>query len=115
MRDRVIHRLSRGLRLIMGMSVMLQGIFVPGRTSLARAAASDTMRIGMTPGSFKPPDAATGMLASANPSVEGLISLTWSSPQGVAGGTPIANQTVANYIVEYATFSVDDLAGDTTA
>lgn len=71
--------------------------------------------IGVTPSSSVAPDPVANLLASANPSLPGNVSITWTAPQGNAGGTPIPNQTVASYEVRYATFSVDSLAGNTTA
>src|SRR5205823_6090255 len=75
----------------------------------------DTLRLGVTPTSKAPPAAVADLLASANPVVAGQISLTWTAPQGNAGGVPIANVTVSSYAVHIATFSVDSLLGDTTA
>jgi len=75
----------------------------------------DTLTVGVIPVSNAPPDAVTDLLASANPSIEGQISLVWTAPQGNLGGYPIPNVTVQSYTVRYATFSVDSLSGDTTA
>ena len=70
----------------------------------------------MTPVSLAPPAAIADLLASANPVVEGQISVSWTAPQGNVGGVPINNQTVAAYNIRFATFSVArDLSGDTTA
>ena len=80
----------------------------------AFAATSNTMRVGVTPTSQAPPDRVADLLASPNLAIEGQISLTWTAPQGNAGGVPINNQAVDHYIVRYATFSIDSLIGDTT-
>ena len=65
--------------------------------------------------STTPPAAVTDLLASANPIIEGPISLTWTAPHGNAGGTPIPNQNVGSYTIGYATFSVASLGNDATA
>lgn len=93
----------------------LQGTSMPAGAPWVREASADTIGVGVTPISFTSPAAVTDLLASGNPAVEGQISLTWTAPQGNAGGVPINNQTVAAYTVRYATFSVASLAGDTTA
>src|SRR5882762_1631678 len=79
------------------------------------AVAMDTITIGVMPVSNTPPAAVTDLLASANPVVQGQISLTWTAPQGNVGGVPVNNQSVAAYSIHYATFSVASLAGDTTS
>ncbi|OGR90508.1 MAG: hypothetical protein A2992_07485 [Elusimicrobia bacterium RIFCSPLOWO2_01_FULL_59_12] len=81
----------------------------------AHAANPDTMVFRVRAGSTAPPDAITDLLASPNPGISGQISLTWTAPQGNAGGVPIPNVTVARYTIHAATFSVDSLLGDTTS
>jgi len=77
--------------------------------------AVDTMQISVTATSIAPPAAVADLLASANPVVEGQISLSWTAPQGNVGGHPLMNWPVASYTLHYATFSVSSLAGDTTS
>src|SRR5690349_9672368 len=82
---------------------------------LSHDVVADTITIGVTPVSNAPPAAIADLLASANPVVQGQVSLTWTAPQGNAGGVPINNQAVAAYSLHYATFSVASLSGDTTS
>jgi hypothetical protein len=82
---------------------------------LAHAQNPDTFVASVIPVSAKPPAAVADLLASANPGIQGQISLTWTAPQGNAGGTPINNQTVGRYTIAYATFSIASLGGNTTA
>lgn len=105
----------RYIRAIAILAWALQGVFAPWTSAPAYAANPDTLKIGMRASSPKPPAAIADLLASPNPSIAGQISLTWTAPQGNAGGTPINNLTVATYSVHVATFSVDSLLGDTTA
>jgi len=107
------HRIARFLRAALSGTVLLQGIFASWMPVPLRAA--DTMNVGVIPTSTQPPASITDLLASANPVVEGQISLSWTAPQGNVGGHPMPNWPVAAYIVQYATFSVDDLGGDTAA
>jgi hypothetical protein len=116
MDESVKHRLVRWARLGLCASLLLQGVGLPWGVRPAAAASNpDTIQLGITPTDTVAPAAVTDLLASANPSVEGQVSLTWTAPQGNAGGTPIPNWPVASYVIHYATFSVASLAGDTTA
>src|SRR5258708_29442375 len=109
------HRKPRFLKAAAIFAWALQGILMPWMQTPAYAANPDTVRVSVTPISFVPPDPIADLLASPNLSIPGQISLTWTAPQGNAGGTPIPNVTVASYSVHLATFSVDSLLGDTTA
>jgi len=106
---------TRWLRVLLVGGLILQGSSMPWQDSSAYAANSDSIVIGVFPVSNKPPGDITDLVASANLAVEGQISLSWTAPQGNAGGQPIPNQTVAGYVIHYATFSVDSLAGNTTS
>jgi hypothetical protein len=107
------HRVARFLRAALSGTVLLQGIFASWMA--APLYALDTMQIGVTATDNKPPATITDLLASANPVVAGVAALSWTSPQGNVGASPIANWTVGSYTVRYATFSVDSLLGDTTS
>ena len=109
------HRWARRLRLAVAWAVAFHGSLAPWATGTLYAQTTDTFLVGVTPISNALPAAVTDLLASANPAVQGQISLTWTAPQGNAGGVPINNQTVAAYSIHYATFSVASLAGDTTS
>src|SRR5262245_25026170 len=107
------HRVSRWLRWA-AIGVLLSHDAVAPWTALPLYAnAPDSIFIGVIPTSTAPPGDITDLVASANPVIEGQIALTWTAPQGNAGGVPINNQAVAAYVIHYATFSVVDLAGDT--
>ncbi len=115
MAERLKNRRPKYLRAFAILAWALQGLLTPWTSTPAYAANPDTFTIGMRATSPKPPAAVVDLLASPNLSVPGQISLTWTAPQGNAGGTPINNLTVENYSVHYATYSIDSLLGDTTA
>src|ERR1700749_4718848 len=98
--------LFRWLRAALTSAFWLQGTFAFWSPPPVRAQNPDTLVASVIPISPKTPAAVTDLLASANPSIQGQISLTWTAPQGNAGGTPINNQTVAQYTIGYATFSI---------
>lgn len=108
------HRLNRFLRLIVGLGLISQGTVAPLGTP-AYADNPDAVVLGFIPVSSTPPDSIVDLMASANPSVIGQVSLTWTAPQGNAGGTPLKNQPVLAYSVRYATFSITSLNGDSAA
>jgi hypothetical protein len=107
--------LFRWLRVALTSAFWLQGTFAFWSPPVVHAQNPDSTVVSVIPVSSKPPAAVTDLLASANPAIQGQISLIWTAPQGNAGGTPIANQKVDHYTVGYATFSVDSLSGNTTA
>src|SRR5215467_6535163 len=109
------HRLARWRHLAVAWIVAFHGSLTPWAIGPLYAQTTDTMLLGITPVSSAPPAVITDLMASANPVVPGQISLTWTAPQGNAGGVPINNQPVAAYSIHYATFSVASLAGDTTS
>ena len=113
MRNTHRHPWNRWLRAALISGFWLQGTFAFWSPPV-HGQNPDSIKVGMQPISTKPPGAVTDLLASANPAVQGQISVSWTAPQGNAGGTPINNQTVASYAVGYATFSVDSLGGNTT-
>jgi hypothetical protein len=115
MAKRSKHRKPGYLRAIAILAWALQGVFAPWAAPPVYAANPDTFTIGMRATSPKPPAAVADLLASPNPAISGQVSISWTAPQGNAGGTPINNLTVASYSVHVATFSVDSLLGDTTA
>jgi hypothetical protein len=114
MDKRFKHRKPNFLRAFAVVAWALQGMFASW-SPVVHAANPDTMALSIRASSNAPPAAIADLLASPNPSIPGQISLTWSAPQGNAGGTPIANLTVARYTIHLATFSVDSLSGNTTA
>ncbi len=73
------------------------------------------MAMSVRPVSSATPAIIADLVASPNPLVEGPVSLTWTAPQGNAGGHPIANQPVAAYLIHYSTISVASLGGNTTS
>jgi hypothetical protein len=103
------------LRILLAGVLGLQVSFAFWSPPPVQASTTDTIRVGVRPVSNAPPGAVTDLLASANPVIQGQISLSWTAPQGNAGGVPIANQTVASYTVRYATFSVASLGNNTTS
>jgi hypothetical protein len=107
--------LIRGLRVALTGVFWLQGTFGILSPSDVHAQNPDTMVVSFRPASTAPPAAVTDLLASANPSVQGQIATSWTSPQGNVGGVPINNQTVASYTVYYATFSITSIGGSTSA
>jgi hypothetical protein len=109
------HRLARWLRLAVGGAFVFHGMSLPGMVAPLYAQNSDTITLTVSPKSNVPPAAVADLLASANPAVQGQISLTWTAPQGNVGGTPIPNLAVASYSIRYATFSVASLGGNTAA
>src|ERR1700687_4026061 len=109
------HRWARWLRLAVSWTIAFHGSLMPRAIGPLYAQNPDTIAVRVTPTSTKPPAAVADLLASVNPTVPAQAVLTWTAPQGNAGGTPISSQTVASYTVRYATFSVDSLAGDTTS
>lgn len=115
MAKRSLHRRPKYLRAFALLAWALQGIFAPWTSAPVYAANPDTLKIGMRASSPKPPAAIADLLASPNPGVAGQISLTWTAPQGNAGGIPINNLTIASYSIHIATYSIDSLLGDTTA
>ena len=115
MGKRLKHRLPRLLRAATVIAWTLQGLLTPWLEVPVYAANPDTSQLGVMPISLKPPAAVADLMASVNQTVPAQAVLSWTAPQGNAGGTPIPNQTVASYTVRYATFSVDSLGGDTTS
>jgi hypothetical protein len=115
MTDATRHRKPLLLRAAAVFAWALQGIITPWIQTPAYAANPDTLTIGMRPSSPNSPAAIADLLASPTPGVPGEISLTWTAPQGNAGGTPINNLTVGKYSLHYATFSVNSLGGSTTS
>src|SRR5205807_2652665 len=109
------HRFARWLRWAAIGALLCHDAVAPWAVMPAYAQAPDTIAIGVTPVSKTPPAAVADLMASVNPMVPAQAVLTWTAPQGNAGGTPIPNQKVASYAVRYATFSVDSLSGDTTS
>jgi hypothetical protein len=109
------HRFTRWLRFAAVWALLSHDAVAPWMALPLYAQNPDGITIGVTPLSPAAPDAVTDLLASANPVVQGQISLSWTAPQGNAGGVPINNQTVAAYSIHYATFSVASLSGDTTS
>jgi hypothetical protein len=114
MAKRFKHRKPHYLRAFAVIAWALQGIFASWSPP-AHAANPDTIALTVRAGSSAPPASIADLMASPNPSVPGQISLTWTSPQGNVGGTPLPNLTVASYTVHLATFSVDSLLGNTTS
>ncbi len=96
-------------------AVAFHGFVFPWATNPLYAKNPDTFGISLQPISSAPPGAIADLVASANPAIEGQISLSWTAPQGNAGGVPIANQPVVAYQVRYATFSVSSLLSNTTS
>ena len=116
MRNRTLSPpLFRWLRVALTSAFWLQGTFAFWSPPDIHAQSSDAMIASVKPVSTKPPAAVTDLLASGNPAIQGQISVSWTAPQGNAGGTPVSNLTVASYTVAYATYSVNSLSGDTTA
>src|SRR5258708_10998874 len=109
------HRMACWLRIAVSGAFVLHSIFVPWGREQVFAQNPDTIILGVAPISYVAPAAITDLLASANPAVQGEIALTWTAPQGNAGGTPMPNWPVGAYSIHYATFSVDSLGGDTNA
>lgn len=109
------HRMRRWLRLALCFGLVSQGTLSPPGIRPASAAQSDTIAIGVTPGSSAPPASISDLLASANPSIPGQVSLTWTAPQGNVGGVPLNNQSVLAYTIRYSTVSVVALGGNTVA
>lgn len=98
---------------LLGLALLLSAGWL-GATSPASAASGSialTVR-PIIPDSASSPAAVTDLTAATNPAVEGEVLLSWTAPDG---NTPASGQRVAGYLVRMATFSVDDLAGDTTA
>jgi hypothetical protein len=115
MGKRYAHRLARWLRIAVSGAFVFHSFLGPWGVERAFAQNSDRIMLGVTPTSGKPPGAITDLLASPNLSAQGQIALSWTAPQGNAGGTPIPNWTVASYSIQYATFSVASLGGNTAA
>jgi hypothetical protein len=125
MPDVLKHRLTRFLRVAIGgprlgrvmlaLGLTLQGIVTPWGVTPAFANNPDSISIGVRPVSTAPPAAVADLSAAANPVIPGQVSLTWTAPQGNVGGYPIPNQPVASYTIQYATFSIDSLGGNTTS
>lgn len=108
-------RIARLMRLATAWAVAFHGFVVPWSTEPLYAKNPDTVWLGVQPISSSPPDKITDLVASPNLAVQGEVALTWTAPQGNAGGTPINNQPVVAYLVHYATFSVASLTGNTTS
>lgn len=58
------------------------------------------------------PQPITDLVAFTTAPLEGRISLTWTAPDAY---TPPEGESVSRYTVKYATFSVDQLGGNTTS
>jgi hypothetical protein len=102
----------RYLRAVAILAWALQGILMPWTQTPAYAANPDAVAIGVQAVSTAPPIAIADLLASANPSVPGQVTLSWTAPQAYAN---MVGVTVQSYSVHYATYSVDSLLGDTTS
>src|SRR5262245_21023594 len=109
------HRVSRWLRWAAIGALLSHDAVAPWTVLPVYANAPDSISLGVIPVSNSPPRVILYLVASANLAVEGQIALTWTAPEGNAGGVPINNQPVVAYIIHYATFSVASLAGDTTS
>ncbi len=86
--------------------MMLAGvIFVPS----ANAGSSDGMTLTVTVPDIWAPNAITNLSALTGVA-EGRVDLSWTAPADNPGGDP-----VSWYVIKWATFSIADLGGDTTA
>lgn len=97
---------------LLGVALLLWGGWLGPRPV---HAASDSIALRVTPytsDSLSPPEAITDLSAATNPALEGEAVLSWTAPDG---NSPATGMTVAGYLVRMATFSIDSLAGDTTA
>jgi len=89
--------------------IVAAAIFSPG---LVRAGNSDSISLSFTPKDTWPPIAITNLSALAG-SGEGDVQLTWTAPY--EDDAFPNSRAVSGYYVEYDTFSIDSLGGDTTA
>jgi hypothetical protein len=109
------HPKPRFLRVAAILAWALHGLIMPWTATPLEAANPDSLTLSVRAISLTAPAPVSDLLASPNPAVPGVIGLTWTAPQGNAGGTPIPNLIVASYTVHYATFSVVSLSGNTTS
>jgi len=99
------HPIMRILSLILGLVLVGVGLSVP----ICQAADSESIAISITVPDIWAPNAITNLSALTG-AQEGTVDLNWTAPADNPEGEP-----VSWYVVKWATFSIADLAGDTTA
>jgi len=91
-------------------SLILLGVVPFVSLSYGAGSADVTITVAIIPDAY-PPAPVTDLEAISGVT-DGSINLSWTAPaeDGAMGGGP-----VSSYVLKYATFSVNDLAGNTTA
>lgn len=79
----------------------------------ARAAASDSLTVTITPKDIWPPAPVTDLVGT--PGAEGQMLLQWTAPDSNDDVFPTALSPAALYQIRVATFSVDSVGASTTA
>ena len=94
------------------LTAILGGLFVLPANHFAQAATRDSLTVTIGVRDIYAPSAITDLTATSG--AQGQMLLGWTAPD--ANNYVFVNhEAAASYIVKIATFSIDSLAGDTTA